>query len=716
MTTRYKREAWIARVSLIVTLVLFGFVGEYLVSEFIRAYGEGDTRSITELVIFTGAVIIIGYSNLIYHFGLIGHYLRRSTHKPASRDAIESLYDKAAPALTVLIPSYKEERRVNLQTMLSAALAEYPAKNVVLLVDNPHNPKGYEDQQMLAEARHVPVELQQMFAENLARFNQERDLFVARRASGTVDVARELNRIAAHYDHVAGWLRQMAVEFSEGVAVENLPFAEKFFVESILLEPARKHEARAESFRQQAESEQLPAELMILRQYNRLAGLFTVNFSSFERKKYANLSHEANKAMNLNSYMALVGKYWREEKTEHGTLLLECLPQDATFHIPHADYIDTIDADSLMLSEYALRLIYLMEQPKHKRIAVAQSPCSSFPGCPNLLERIAGACIDVQFNTHQGYTYWDASFWVGANAMLRRSALEEIKEVKIVDGKRVTIYIQDRTVIEDTESTIDLVAKGWKLYNYPERMTFSATPPDFGSLLIQRRRWSNGGLIILPKLLMYAWKQKKDIRLAKELFMRINYLALTTAGCLVTLLFFFYPFSKHVISPALVLSGVPLLLLFSRDLKIAGYRYTDSLRICAMNLMLFPVIVGGVLKQFQQMVTGQKIPFGRTPKIPGRTSAPALYCLFEVTLVVNFLTMAVFYAYERNWAKLSYALINAAFFGYALVYLMGLRATVEDILSGVYHLRDATLRLARKALRRVPLISGSTRSNVNAGN
>ncbi|TMH25800.1 MAG: hypothetical protein E6H63_14345, partial [Betaproteobacteria bacterium] len=58
-------------------------------------------------------------------------------------------------------------------------------------------------------------------------------------------------------------------------------------------------------------------------------------------------------------------------------------------------------------------------------------------------------------------------------------------------------------VIEDTESSIDLINRGWQLYNYPERLAFSATPADFGALLIQRRRWANGGLIILPKLLRY---------------------------------------------------------------------------------------------------------------------------------------------------------------------------------------------------------------------
>ena len=97
-------------------------------------------------------------------------------------------------------------------------------------------------------------------------------------------------------------------------------------------------------------------------------------------------------------------------------------------------------------------------------------------------------------------TYYGATFWVGANAVIRKEALEDIVEVETVGGFEIRTYIQDRTVIEDTESSIDLGAHGWKLANYPERLSYSATPPDFGSLVVQRRRWANGGLLILPKL------------------------------------------------------------------------------------------------------------------------------------------------------------------------------------------------------------------------
>ena len=131
---------------------------------------------------------------------------------------------------------------------------------------------------------------------------------------------------------------------------------------------------------------------------------------------------------------------------------------------------------------------------------MAQTPYSAFPGSATRIERISGATTDIQHIVHQGMTHYDATFWVGANAVLRKKALDDIREIDYEGDWEIRRYIQDRTVIEDTESTIDLGVHGWTLYNYPERMAYSATPPDFGSLCIQRQRWANGGLLILSKL------------------------------------------------------------------------------------------------------------------------------------------------------------------------------------------------------------------------
>ncbi len=56
-------------------------------------------------------------------------------------------------------------------------------------------------------------------------------------------------------------------------------------------------------------------------------------------------------------------------------------------------------------------------------IAISQTTYSAYPNPPSRLERVAGATTDIQYLVHQGFTAYNATFWVGANAVLRHSAL-----------------------------------------------------------------------------------------------------------------------------------------------------------------------------------------------------------------------------------------------------------------------------------------------------
>lgn len=670
-----KREAALAILCLVVTLALYWLLFDRSLHKVYDSFFFPNHVPFYGGLVFLVALFFVFYAAMLYNVCLIGNYLRQIKEKIPQGEEVETIFDTPAPSLTVLIPSYKEERFVIWQTMLSAAVSEYPAKRVVLLIDNPPAPSGEEDRVQLAQTRALPAELQTVFAGEAARYRTARADYLQRARAGSVDAAQEMARIAALYDDVANWFDAQAREVAGETPLDQLAFDVRFFVETILHTPAARHRARAAACRAQAEA--TAADLA--HHYAVLAGLFEVEFSSFERKRYVNLSHDANKAMNLNSYIQLIGYSWKEEQTEQGLVLRQCAPEEANFSIPATDYINTIDADSLMTHDYVSRLVYFLERPEHAKVAVAQAPCSSIPGSTVPIERIAGAVIDVQYHTHQGYTHWYASFWVGANAMLRMNALNAIKEMVTVDGKTFAIYIQDRTVIEDTESTIDLVQKGWLLYNYPARMTFSATPADFGSLLIQRRRWANGGLIILPKLIRYAMQAPKSLRLLKELFMRFNYLAMTTVSVAIMFLFAFYSFSPRLSTPLLIYANIPLLLLYSRDLKVCGYRYSDVFRVVSLNLMLLPIITAGVLKQLQQIVTGRKVPFARTPKVKNRTGAPALYYLMELGMIGYCVYMAISNARESEWPQVAYAGINLALLMYALIRFIGVRAMVQDL-------------------------------------
>ena len=678
----FRREARIATLSLLLTVALYYLLADTLAHKIYDSYFFPNRGPFYGGLIYMGALTIVFYSVVHYHVCLIGNYKRHKREEMPTMETVAAIYDTPAPKLTVLVPSFKEERQIILQTLMSAALSEYPAKNVVLLIDNPQNPKEAGDRNLMEQARSVPQELQKQFGEQAAAFREARDAYQVRQQFGRNEAMQEMQTLAGLYDKAADWLELEAKNSGHGQPVEVIGGDTAFFIETILLQPAVLHRAQAAVLREAVVME----ERDITRHYNRLAGLFCVQFSSFERKRYSNLSHDPNKAMNLNSYMTLIGGAWKEVETPQGLQLQACALGEETFTIADADYVNTIDADSLMTHDYISRLVYFLEQPEHARVAVAQSPCSATPGHRSAVERVASAQIDVQFHTHQGYTYWDASFWVGANAMLRKTALDAIKEIQEVGGKTIAVYIQDRTLIEDTESTIDLVHKGWKLYNYPKRMTYSASPADFGSLLIQRRRWANGGLIILPKLLHYVFRARKDLRLAREFFMRFNYLAMTTLSVAMLLVYSFYTFSPRLSTPLLIYANLPYLLLFARDLKNCGYRYSDALRVTALNLMLLPIVAAGVLKQMEQIITGRKTPFGRTPKVKGRTGAPAFYYLLEIALIIYFGSRVFEEFAAERWSQVIFTGMNAAFLVYAMVRFIGVVAMLQD-------LSAATLRL-----------------------
>ena len=177
--------------------------------------------------------------------------------------------------------------------------------------------------------------------------------------------------------------------------------------------------------------------------------------------------------MNLNSYIGLMGGGYQEVSTPLGVALVPAGPGQAELTVPDPDYVLTLDADSVLLPEYCLRLVHLMEQGGHERDAVAQTPYSAFPGSATRIERISGATTDIQHIVHQGMTHYDATFWVGANAVLRKKALDGIREIAYEGDWEIRRYIQDRTVIEDTESTIDLGVHGWTLFCASAKAPFS---------------------------------------------------------------------------------------------------------------------------------------------------------------------------------------------------------------------------------------------------
>ena len=63
--------------------------------------------------------------------------------------------------------------------------------------------------------------------------------------------------------------------------------------------------------------------------------------------------------------------------------------------LPHSDYILTLDADSVLLPEYCLRLTHRLGQPGFEDVADIQTPYSAFPGAATRMERISRATTDT---------------------------------------------------------------------------------------------------------------------------------------------------------------------------------------------------------------------------------------------------------------------------------------------------------------------------------
>jgi EAL domain-containing protein (putative c-di-GMP-specific phosphodiesterase class I)/cellulose synthase/poly-beta-1,6-N-acetylglucosamine synthase-like glycosyltransferase len=671
------------RLAIVVTITVWAcYITYTIIQQFIAGHAS-TARLAVEAIVYMLVITGLAASAIAYLITRIGYFYRGRNHQRAPRIMLDEFIGGKTPSLTVLVPSYQEDERTNRTTLLSAALQEYHGLRVTLLLDDPRQPKTRAARDMLLAARALPGEIEaelkvpfQRVSNAFAKFDEQ-----LRYRGGYLVVPDDMRRLAEEYRFAAGWL------FDLGAKQEIVDHTDTFFVEHIL-HPLAAELGQIAGALDKGADEQVALPMARMNQlHKRLLAIFDVQVSSFERKKYVSLSHEPNKAMNLNSYIGLMGGAYREISTPLGTALVTAGPNRADLVVPDPDYVLTLDADSVLLPEYALRLVHLLEQGAYAQHAVAQTPYSAYPGSATRVERISGATTDIQYIVHQGMTHYGATFWVGANAVLRKKALDQICETAYEGDWEIKRYIQDRTVIEDTESTIDLGVHGWSLHNYPERLAYSATPPDFGSLAIQRQRWANGGLLILSRLKdqFRAKSKREDKNRFGEYFLRVNYMAsiFWSSVCLVIMLV--YPFNNELLNPFLLLISVPYFFMMAADLKHLGYKRSDMLRIYGFNLILLPVNLSGSIASLLQLLTGEKSAFKRTPKVRNRTTTATSYLVLPLALIALCVYTVWHDVHLRQWNNLVFAGLNLVLSLYAVIAFVGLGNTIVDLAT---HLRD----------------------------
>lgn len=132
-----RREILLTRVLIGVTLIASVLLASDVFGILLERVRAGSIRGAFEQSAFVGIVSVLIYGNLVYQFARLGYLRRLQSHQPVSRAELETVFDAPAPALAILVPSYREEIRIVRQTVLSAALQQYPNRRVVLLIDDP---------------------------------------------------------------------------------------------------------------------------------------------------------------------------------------------------------------------------------------------------------------------------------------------------------------------------------------------------------------------------------------------------------------------------------------------------------------------------------------------------------------------------------------------------------------------------------------------------
>jgi len=150
-------------------------------------------------------------------------------------------------------------------------------------------------------------------------------------SEGPINVTAELRNLARLYREAAAWFTNFAAEYP------IRDHAAALLVEGVFRECSRSHRRRAAELERSAGAEPL-TDARILREYQRLVAVFDVELTSFERKQYVNLSHESNKAMNLNSYIGLIGRSWRSVQRPDGLHLESATWAAAEFHVPQSEF------------------------------------------------------------------------------------------------------------------------------------------------------------------------------------------------------------------------------------------------------------------------------------------------------------------------------------------------------------------------------------------
>jgi cellulose synthase (UDP-forming) len=175
----------------------------------------------------------------------------------------------------------------------------------------------------------------------------------------------------------------------------------------------------------------------------------------------------------------------------------------------NADFVAVFDADHVPSRDFLTRTLGFFQDPN---VAFVQTP-QDFYNLDSFQHRRHRRLSYVWTEQalffrviQRGKDYWNAAYFCGSCAVLRRSALDAI-------GGFAT-----GTVTEDLHTSIRLHKKKFRTVYYPHNLAFGLAPNSVRAFLVQRLRWGQGA--------MQVWR-KEGILFTRGLTFaqRLNYLA-----------------------------------------------------------------------------------------------------------------------------------------------------------------------------------------------
>jgi len=330
------------RVAIILTIVFW--IG-YILSIIIRQLYEGQTYDFTmEAFGYSIVVSFLTLSALIYLITRLGALERFSRHERVSRSILDKYFSDSDSTITVLVPSYAEEPEVLRKTLISAALQEYPNIKVVLLIDDKPYPTDQNQKKKLEDTRGLTNEIQTLLSKPHIRFKNAFDSFEENNIENETISDKTVLQLAAHYEWAANWLAEQA----DNEKIDD--HVDVFFADQVLRELSKDLRLVGKALDESAKAGAVLSNKRVTQLFRRLVLIFQSEYEYFERKKFASLSNEANKAMNLNSYIGLMGGAYRTDETPDGPVLVAVPEEKADFIVPDSEFVLTLDADSVLLS------------------------------------------------------------------------------------------------------------------------------------------------------------------------------------------------------------------------------------------------------------------------------------------------------------------------------------------------------------------------------